>query len=118
MKKALLLPLFLFLISAISFAGDIDGTWVGSIEGPQGSLEITFEFKTDGTTLTGTSNAGMGAIDFKNGIYNPEDESFSFDVEFQGMNIGHAGTLKDDGTIAMTVTIMDQENAMTLTKKE
>ena len=118
MKKALLLPLFLLLFTAFSSASDIDGTWVGSFETPQGNMEITFEFTTDGTTLTGTSNAGMGATEFKNGTYNPEDESFSFDIEFQGMSIAHEGKLNDDDTITLTINIMDQENEMTLTKKK
>ena len=118
MKKALLLPLFLALFTVAGYAGDVDGTWVGSFESPQGNMEITFEFKTDGTTLTGTSNAGMGATEFKNGKYNPDDETFSFEIEFQGMSIAHKGKLNEDGTIALTVTVMDQDNTMTLKKKE
>ena len=118
MKRLFLAPLmFVLLIAASNYHHTIDGTWKGEFSGPQGSMEITFVFKTDGETLTGTSNAGMGEYEIKNGKVNADGESFSFDVSVQEMTITHKGKLNEDGTITLTVSIMDQENSMTLTKE-
>ena len=51
-----MIPLLFLLL-----ATDLTGTWSGKREGPGGRfMETTFTFRTDGTTVTGTSPGIMG----------------------------------------------------------
>ena len=92
----------------------IGGKWVGTVSGPQGDMELTFTFKVDGDTLTGTDSSAMGVIDLTNGMVNGNE--FSFDVDVQGMTISHKCKYLDDDTIDVKANIMDQEVKMRLTR--
>lgn len=93
--------LALFLLTGFSLAPAIDGTWKGSLQGPNGNMEITFEFKVEGDKLTGTVKVPMGEMPITNGIV--KGKEFSFDVDVNGTVIKHNCTEKDDNTIAMKV---------------
>src|SRR5512136_2712891 len=56
-----LLGLFL-VMAAAAFAADVTGKWIASMPGRQGGPPrvTTFNFKVDGTTLTGTTSGGQG----------------------------------------------------------
>jgi hypothetical protein len=62
-------------LTASVFAADIAGKWVAQAQG----ADITFIFKVDGTTLTGTlDNSQMpGAIEIKDGRIDGNDVSFT-----------------------------------------
>ena len=92
----------------------IDGKWIGTVNSPQGDMELTFTFKVDGNTLTGKSASAMGEIDLTNGVVNGNE--FSFDVEAQGMKISHKCKYLDDDTIDMKALVMEQEMDMKLTR--
>jgi len=47
------------LMTATSFAADVDGKWSGTIDTPTGSYQQAFTFKADGATLTGTTAGPM-----------------------------------------------------------
>ena len=55
--KRLLFALTVF--AAAACAADLAGTWKGTAEGPQGSLQRTFTFHVDGTKLTGETSSEM-----------------------------------------------------------
>ena len=48
------------LCAAMSFAADVAGKWTAETQGRQGPVTQTFEFKVDGSKLTGTVDAGRG----------------------------------------------------------
>ncbi len=53
-----LLVLGMILVAGFAFAAPIDGKWVGEIQGQDGSpMQISYTFKADGATLTGTTKA-------------------------------------------------------------
>jgi hypothetical protein len=80
--KSLMLSALL-LVAAPAFAADVDGTWTGSLETPNGTVPLSFTFKADGDALSG-STLGMDgqAVPLKNGKIEGDKISFSFDVDF------------------------------------
>ena len=49
-------------------AADVNGTWKGKAEAPNGTTERTFVFKVDGNKLTGeTSSDMLGKSEIKDG---------------------------------------------------
>ena len=73
----------LFLVSGC--AHDFSGIWKGQLETPNGNMELTYNFKTVGDSLTGTVGSPMGEIPISNGKI--EGKMFSFDVDVNGMTI-------------------------------
>ena len=70
-------------------AADVTGTWSSEMTTPDGnSFPLTFTFKQDGATLTGTVQGPMGdPMDIVNGKI--DGDKFTFDVSFNGMTIHH-----------------------------
>ena len=57
------------------------GKWNATIEGPQGTLSMVFEFAVEGDKLTGSmSNDFMGTTPISDGIINGNDLSFKLKV--------------------------------------
>ena len=83
-------------------AADVTGTWSGEMKTPDGqSFPLTFTFKQDGATLTGTVQGPQGdPIDISNGKI--DGDKFSFDVSFNGMTIHHNCTVISDDEIKLT----------------
>ncbi len=102
------------ILSRIKEESKINGKWIGKTSGPQGEMELTYTFKVDGDTLTGTDSSPMGEIELTNGIVNGND--FSFDIDMQGMTISHKCKYLDDDTIEMKVNVMDRDMVMKLTR--
>lgn len=100
MKKILPFILFLFIASGC-FATGVDGTWKGTMQSPNGDMDITFSFKMVGDKLTGQVKTSNGDLEITNTKIDGKD--FSFDVTFNDMTIKHKCTLKDDDTIGMKV---------------
>ncbi len=101
------LVLGLLLVAAPAFAADVDGKWTGSLDSPQGAVEIGFEFKADGKTLTGTTTGpdGMPAP-ISNGVIDGNNITFAVDLDFGGMpfTITYKGVVKAaEGRIDLTL---------------
>lgn len=94
--------LVLMLGTASAHGADVTGTWSAEMKTPDGnSFPLTFTFKQDGVTLTGTVQGPQGdPIDISNGKV--DGNTFSFDVSFNGMTIHHNGTVVSDDEIKMT----------------
>ncbi len=82
-------------------AADLTGTWTGEAKGPDGSsFPLTFTFKQDGATLTGTVQLPQNdPIQISNGKV--DGNKFTFDDSFNGITIHHDCTLDGD-TIKMS----------------
>jgi hypothetical protein len=94
------------LIAASTFAADaVTGTWKGSAPGPDGQgMEITFNLKLEGATLTGTVLTPMGELPISNGKV--EGSAVTFDADAGGMRISHKCKVDGD-TMAVNVSFGD-----------
>ena len=95
MKKVFLTILVAVFAVLTSHAEEISGKWKVSVEGPQGTMEMTYTFKVDGEKLTGSISTPMGDIEISNGKVNGNE--FSFDMDMMGTAVPNKGTL--DGEV-------------------
>ena len=100
MKKVLFTVLIALFTVVASNAEGIAGKWKSTFESPQGSMELTFNFKVDGEKLTGTIKSEMGDMEITNGKVSGNE--ISFDVDAMGSSISHKGKL-EDGVIKLKV---------------
>lgn len=117
MKIRMFLATFV-LAAAPAFAADIDGTWNGGIETPDGSLPVSFTFKADGATLTGTTTGPDGAVvELKEGKIDGDKFSFNMTIDFGGMpfTMSYTGELKD-GAVTLTADFMGMPFQIALKK--
>jgi len=74
------------LLAAPIFAADIDGKWTGTIDGAGGPMQLVYNFKADGATLTGTTTGPDGAeIKLADGKIDGNNISFTLNLDFGGM---------------------------------
>jgi hypothetical protein len=112
----------LFLMTGSAFAADITGTWIaemaapqggpgggggGGMGGPSGPMKFTFNFKADGSKLTGTQQGPMGQPnDILEGKIDGSNISFIIKVDMMGneMKFNYKGTVSGD-EIKMSFTM-------------
>ncbi|MBI4873998.1 MAG: hypothetical protein HY822_05115 [Acidobacteria bacterium] len=84
MRTLAILALMLALVS-VAVAADIDGTWVGERPGRDGNtMKVTFKFKADGGTLTGSTLMRENEVPISDGKISGNDLSFVVKMEFGG----------------------------------
>ncbi len=59
-----------------AWGADIFGRWIAKTEGRQGTVETIFNFKAEGTTLTGTVSGRQGETAISEGKIEGDDISF------------------------------------------
>ena len=91
-------------------AADVTGTWSGEMKTPDGqSFPLTFTFKQDGVTLTGTVQGPQGdPIAISEGKV--DGDKITFKVAFNGMTISHEGTVSAAGDEIKLTSKSDQGN--------
>jgi len=112
------LALALVLAAAPAFAGDIDGKWTGSVDTPGGAIAIAYTFKSEGTTLTGSSLGPDGSpLPIKNGKVDGNKISFAQDIDFgQGpITFNYTGVVSPT-ELKLHATFMDMPIDLTLKK--
>ena len=89
MKKVLLTILAIMATLVMTaVAADIDGKWVAETQGPKGPGMQTLTLKAEGSTLTGTLNAGFGGdTAISEGTINGNMVSFKVVREFNGNKV-------------------------------
>jgi opacity protein-like surface antigen len=88
MKKALVIVVGLMLLAAPAYAADVDGKWSGTVSTPMGDIPVAYEFKAEGTTLTGTTlGIDGGNVPIKDGKVDGNNISFNVTLDFGGMAI-------------------------------
>jgi hypothetical protein len=83
-------------------AASVDGKWNMKVTGPGGeAMQIAVAFKQDGKKLTGTLTSPQGEVPLE-GEYADGKIMFAISVPSDSgpMNIGFAGNMKDDGSLA------------------
>jgi hypothetical protein len=97
---------FLTLVSVLVLgaltlmAADVTGKWAAEVQGRNGQTRnVSFAFKQDGSTLTGTMGGPMGGdAEITNGKVDGDNISFDVTREFQGntVKIHYTGTVEGD----------------------
>ncbi len=95
MRRGLAALAITVALTAVAFAADPTGKWVGNVETPNGPLELTFEFKADGDALEGTVTSPMGTLPLSNGKV--AGDVLSFDVTIETGTITHEATVNAAG---------------------
>lgn len=99
MRKLMTTGLLLGLLSLTALAADIGGKWTAQVPGRNGQTrEQTFNFKVDGSTLTGTVSGRMGEMPIADGKIDGDQVSFTQTMEFNGnsMKFVYKGTVSGD----------------------
>jgi hypothetical protein len=92
--KSMLVAMAVFAGSV--FGADITGAWKGTAETQAGSIERTFQFKQDGTKLTGeTTSQMLGKSVITDGKVEGDTVTFSITVNFDGneMKLNYNGKI-------------------------
>lgn len=109
-KKIALSALLLLTIIGICFAAEISGHWTGKIND---QFDVAYDFKADGTKLTGTTKGPDGAvIEIKDGVV--KGDSVSFSIAIMDSNVPIKGVVNGD---VMNLSMSFNGNAMSFTLK-
>ncbi len=106
MKKLGLAVLMLALGSVSALAADFNGKWTADVPGRMGNQTYTFNFKVDGSTLTGSITTQRGDNPISNGKIDGDNISFDQTLNFNGnsMTINYKGTADGADSIKFTRT--------------
>ncbi len=90
------------LLAAVAWA-DVTGTWKGEVNGPDGSISLTYSFKQDGSKLTGTVTGPQGdPLELLEGKVDGAKIHFAVNVPFNGgTKFISDGTIKGDDEISL-----------------
>ena len=105
----LLAVLLLTVFGFAASAADISGTWKGTAETPNGPIERTFIFKSDGSKLTGESTSEIfGKSTISEGKIEGDAVSFTLNIKFQDndLKVNYKGKLKGQ-ELVLTVELPD-----------
>ncbi len=100
------------LCAAMVFAADVTGKWTAESQGPRGPMTQTFDFKADGSKLTGTMTGGRGGpIEISDGKIDGDKVMFKVTRTMQDRTItqNFEGTVSgDEMKLSAKVEGMDQ----------
>ena len=86
--KMRVLVLAMLLCATPALAADVDGKWTGSLDTPNGPVNIAFDFKADGTALSGSTTGPDGmSVPIKNGKVDGNKITFTVTIAFGDMSI-------------------------------
>lgn len=105
MKTSITL-LLLLVLSITGNAQKIDGSWKGTMVGPNGEFNLFFTFKVvSDSLLSGNVKSDMGTIPLENGKVNGKE--FSFNVNVNGQVFSNNGILEGD-VIKISAPMMEK----------
>lgn len=96
------------ILAGSCLAATVDGQWQGSVGTPNGESALSFNFQSNGTTLSGTNTTRMGEARISNGKIDGDTITFSVDIDAGGMPlvINYKGVVSQD-QIRFTLNVMD-----------
>lgn len=105
-----------FAICLAAAIADLTGKWTGTLKMPgEDDFPLSYTFKVNKDTLTGTANTPEGVVDITDGKIN--DTDFTFNVPFHDGKIPHAGKYYVD-SVAMDITIDNNKFHSTLKRTD
>lgn len=98
MRKLMTTGFLLGLLSLAALAADVTGKWTAQVPGRNGQTrEATFNFKVDGSALTGTVSGRNGDMPIADGKIDGDTISFTQTMEFNGNTMKFVYTGKVSG---------------------
>jgi hypothetical protein len=91
--------LILVILSTAALAADITGSWTGAMSMGDNSFNLTYNFKQEGGTLTGSVVTPSGdTLPLSEGKVDGDKISFAVKTEMNGaaVNFVSSGTIKDE----------------------
>jgi hypothetical protein len=97
-SRSLLSPVLALVIAALAFGADVTGKWTASFDTQIGVQNYTYNFKVDGSKLTGTAKSQFGETAITEGTVNGDDIAFveSLDMQGQPLRIEYKGKVAGD----------------------
>jgi hypothetical protein len=83
-RRALLFVLACVSFTGLLLAGDISGTWTGTMATGNNQIPLTYKFKQDGAKLTGTVTGPGGDLPLNDGKIDGDKISFYVTAEMGG----------------------------------
>jgi len=115
-RHAMMAGVLILLSAAVCLAANVNGRWEGSISGPNGDMQLVFNFHATGSKLTGTVQTPMGGEEpLSDGKVS--GDHLSFKTHFQDTEINHEGTVNGN-TIDLKIEGPWGETDVTLKRAE
>jgi len=112
MRRVLLVLFVLVLTAVAALAADVTGAWKGSMDSPNGPMEIQMNLKADGSALTGTVTVMGNDSQIEKGKIDGDKVSFEVNPP-QFTTVAYSGTVSGD-EMKLTVKVMDNESPLVL----
>lgn len=122
LRKILIVAVLMLTAFTCAYAADITGKWTAQFDTQVGLQKYTYEFKVDGTTLTGKALGNIaGAVSqsaIQDGKINGDEISFVEMQDYQGqqVRIVYKGKVTGD-EIKFSRTVADQINEEFVAKR-
>lgn len=114
-RRILICAIFVISTLSIASAANIDGTWKGKVNSPQGEMELVLSVKVvNADSLVGTIQAPMGELPILNGKV--AGENFTFDIDFNGITVHPQGTVQNDTLTVRSSVLNGPEMVMVFTR--
>jgi hypothetical protein len=102
--------LLLFGCYTASAQNPIDGNWKGTRETPNGTFEVNYTFKVEGTVVTGVWKTQFGETKLEDGKI--EGKKFSYSISFNDTKISSTAELISENEIL----VKNERGEMKLTR--
>jgi len=107
----LVLTLLLLVGGLTTFAqNSIDGNWKGTRETPNGTFEVNYTFKVEGSQLTGTWKTQFGEAKLEDGKV--DGKKFSYSISFNDTRLNFTGEVLSENELS----IKSERGEMKLTR--
>jgi hypothetical protein len=96
----ILFTLLILIGGLTTFAQNtLDGNWKGTRETPNGTFEVNYTFKVEGSELTGTWKTQFGEAKLENGKV--DGKKFSYSISFNDMKLNYTGEVVSDNELSI-----------------
>jgi hypothetical protein len=96
----ILFTLLILIGGVTTFAQNtLDGNWKGTRETPNGTFEVNYTFKVEGSELTGTWKTQFGEAKLENGKV--DGKKFSYSISFNDMKLNYTGEVVSDNELSI-----------------
>jgi hypothetical protein len=96
----ILFTLLILIGGVTTFAQNtLDGNWKGTRETPNGTFEVNYTFKVEGSELTGTWKTQFGEAKSENGKV--DGKKFSYSISFNDMKLNYTGEVVSDNELSI-----------------